>query len=120
MCACVILISGSAGSAWETPFALYAPKKDGQPDAASAAYVLALQLPLEKVLRGGGIEFILKRDRKPEWVSNASGKNFFISLAKVGSLRWTLSMWLGQVLLGKRLLSAWTRTGIDMSSGWRG
>ncbi|KAK9860996.1 hypothetical protein WJX84_011575 [Apatococcus fuscideae] len=75
-------VSHPKGSAWETPFALYAPKKDGQPDAASAPYVLALQLPLEKVLRGGGIEFILKRDRKPEWVSNASGKNFFISLAK--------------------------------------
>ena len=74
---------GLPGSAWETPFALYAPKKDGQVDAASGAYVLGLQLPLKDVLRGGGIEFILKRDRQPEWVSNADRRNFFVSLAKV-------------------------------------
>ena len=75
---------GNPGSAWETPFALYAPKKDdGQADAASGAYVLALQLPLKDVLRGGGIEFILKRDRQPEWVSNIHRRNFFVSLAKV-------------------------------------
>ncbi|KAK9830544.1 hypothetical protein WJX72_012386 [[Myrmecia] bisecta] len=72
-------VSYSAGKAWQTPLACFQPQIDGQLEPGMAAYASVLQLPLEGVLKAGGLEVVLKRPTPPEWVVTDQGRNIYVS-----------------------------------------
>lgn len=74
-----------AGKAWQTPFGLHTPIIGGKPGPLCAAVVL--QLPLEDVLRGGGIAAVLKRPpgAHPEWLTGPHRRDIFVSFAPVST-----------------------------------
>ena len=87
----------AAGKAWQTPFGMYAGVVNGKPRPGLAAAAVLLQLPLEGVLRGGGIASVLKRPpgANPEWLTGPHRRDIFVGFAEV---RWDRSEVLGCLL----------------------
>ncbi len=93
--------SGKGGQAWYTPFRCYVPTFLDEPVTLLTSYSCALQLPLDGVIaEGGGLSFVLKRPSgsKPEWLRNATQRDFYLSCKPVG-------VWVGGCVLG--CVSVW-------------
>jgi hypothetical protein len=74
-----------AGKAWQTPLETYVPSVAGATAPSAAAAAAVFQLPLDGVLHGGGMAFVLRRPpgRGAEWLQAHGGGDFFVSFKPV-------------------------------------